>query len=125
MARLVLLGAILTVALCFIRDPDQRVMWFFIGLGLIFLPSMASNLLQSKVMGWIDAWAKAQGMKIVRVELRVLKKGPYTWTTGDTQRVLRVAVRTAQGQPVQGWVCVGSWFVGLLSRRIAVRWDAA
>lgn len=126
MPRLLLMAAIVAgIIVADFRYADGRhgvAVWVIIG--LVLLPSLAGNLLQVKVKPWLDAWAAQQGLRLTGIELFIVRKGPFTWTSGDAQRVLRITARDGQGRIHRGWVCVGGWLLGLLTPRIRVVWDA-
>jgi len=71
----------------------------------------------------IDAWAASEGYDLVRREYCALWRGPFFWTTSRNQTVYRVTVRLRGGSLRSGWVRCGSWWGGLLSDQVEVRWD--
>jgi hypothetical protein len=71
----------------------------------------------------LERWAEENRFTIVDRRLRLLFRGPFTWTTAEGQTVYRVTVVDSSGCERSGWVCCGSFTFGLLTDRIRVRWD--
>jgi hypothetical protein len=71
----------------------------------------------------LQAWADENGLVILRREYRTFFRGPFFWTSSKGQTVYRVTVRDKAGHVLDGWVRCGSWWWGLLSPRVEVRWD--
>ena len=65
----------------------------------------------------------ADGHRLVSREYRWLARGPFFWTTSKSQIVYRFAAADADGVVRSGWARCGSYFFGLLSRRVDIRWD--
>ena len=53
----------------------------------------------------------------------LIGRGPFSWTTSRSQTVYRVFIEDRFGRIRSGWVRCGSWFFGLSSEQIEVRWD--
>ena len=70
----------------------------------------------------IREWADSNGYSIIATELRFLRKGPFTWTSSRGQTVYYVTVQTPEGV-MNAYVRCGSFWVGLLSDKIDVKWD--
>jgi hypothetical protein len=71
----------------------------------------------------LNRWAQANSHEILTAELRLLRLGPFFWTTSRGQTVYNVTVRTPNGQERRGWVRCGGWFWGMFSDHAEVRWD--
>ena len=71
----------------------------------------------------LGEWASRNGYTIVSAERRYFSKGPFFWTTSRSQVVFRVQVQDASGYVRNGWVRCGSWWLGLMSDQVEVRWD--
>jgi len=71
----------------------------------------------------LEQWAAENHYRILRQELRYLFKGPYFWTSTKGQTVYHVVVEDSAGNQRGGWVRCGSWWFGLLSDNVEVRWD--
>jgi hypothetical protein len=72
----------------------------------------------------LHQWAAENGYRIVRQQYRNFFKGPFFWTSARGQTVYYVVVEDAAGNTRSGWVRCGSWWLGLLSDNVEVRWDA-
>ena len=68
-------------------------------------------------------WAAQNGYHIIRQEYRYFRKGPFFWTSTEGQTVYYVIVEDSAGNKRRGWVRCGSWWFGLLSDKVEVRWD--
>jgi hypothetical protein len=71
----------------------------------------------------LSEWAAQNGYRIIHEEYRYLRKGPFFWTTSKGQTVYYVVVLDSAGNKRRGWVRCGSWWFGLLSDKVEVRWD--
>ena len=71
----------------------------------------------------LDNWAAQNGHTILAKELRMIRRGPFFWTSSNGQRVFYVTVRTSGGDTRRGWVRLGGFFFGLLSEHVDVRWE--
>jgi hypothetical protein len=71
----------------------------------------------------LHRWAAQNRYRIIRQESRILVKGPYTWSSSKGQAVYYVVVEDSGGNKRSGWVRCGSWWFGLLSEAVEVRWD--
>jgi hypothetical protein len=71
----------------------------------------------------LHQWAEQSGYRIVRREYRTFFKGPFFWTSTSGQTVYYVVVEDSGGDRRSGWVRCGSWWFGLLSDSVEVRWD--
>jgi hypothetical protein len=71
----------------------------------------------------LEGWAGRQGLDLVDVEVRFLRRGPFFWTTSNGQLVYYVSLRDGSGEIRRAWVRCGGWFFGMLSDNVDVRWD--
>jgi hypothetical protein len=71
----------------------------------------------------LHRWAAQSGLRIIRQEYRNFFKGPFFWTSTKGQTVYYVVVEDSAGNTRSGWVRCGSWWFGLLSDNVEVRWD--
>jgi hypothetical protein len=72
----------------------------------------------------LHQWAAQNGYRIIRQEYRYFFKGRFFWTSTNAQTVYYVVVEDPTGTRRIGWVRCGSWWFGLLSDKVEVRWDA-
>jgi hypothetical protein len=87
-----------------------------IGLSLWWHFGRSSSLLHQ--------WAEQNGYRIVRQEYRTFFRGPFFWSSSKGQTVYHVVVEDSAGNRRSGYVRCGGWWLGLLSDRVEVRWDA-
>jgi hypothetical protein len=88
-------------------------------------------LLAASLMFWhlkrsrelLERWADDNRYQIVESSYRHLLRGPFFWTSSKGQTVYRVTVRDAKGVERSGWVRCGSWWTGLFSDKVEVRWE--
>ena len=70
----------------------------------------------------LQKWAAQYKYRITRQEYHFVK-GPFFWTSAKGQMIYYVVVEDANGNKRSGWVRCGSWWFGLLSDKVEVRWD--
>lgn len=92
------------------------VIFVLIGLSLWWHFGRSNSLLHQ--------WAEQNGYRIVRQEYRTFFRGPFFWSSSKGQTVFYVVVENSAGARRSGYVRVGGWWLGLLSDRVEVRWDA-
>jgi hypothetical protein len=88
---------------------------------LIVIASIAWSFQRSSSI--LENWAASNGYRIVQKEYRNVARGPFFWTTARGQTVYRVVVEDRNGNTRTGWVRCGSWWLGLFSDDMDVRWD--
>ena len=71
----------------------------------------------------LKAWAEENRIIILNAEERWFRRGPFFWSTGKGQTVYYVTVRDEAGRQRSGWVRCGSFWGGLFSSKVEVRWD--
>jgi hypothetical protein len=77
----------------------------------------------SRSRSLLEQWAADNGFELLRSEYRTLRRGPFFWTTSRGQTVYYMEVRDHQGRTRTGWVRCGSWWWGLMSDKVEVRWE--
>jgi hypothetical protein len=88
----------------------------FVGLGGYFY------LFISRSSALLRQWLKENQYQLLRAEPRVLRRGPFWWSS-KSQAIYRVEVRDRAGTLRKGWVRLGSWLRGVFSDQVEVRWD--
>ena len=71
----------------------------------------------------VQAWAAANGYRLLSAERRWLWFGPFWWRTGRGHAVFRVTVSDSAGNCRGGFVRVGGWLLGMFSNRAVAVWD--
>ena len=71
----------------------------------------------------LEEWAGQNGYRVIESSYRSIMRGPFFWTTSKGQTVYRVTVEDRTGRVRSGWVRCGSFWGGLLSDPVQVRWD--
>ena len=79
------------------------------------------NLTRSRAM--MRRWASENGYEILESQYRVFRRGPFFWSSSKAQTVFYVKTRDRLGYMRSGWVRCGSWWWGLWSNQVEVRWD--
>ena len=95
-------------------------------LGFIAVLAFVGSMLWwhfSRSASLLEQWAGKNGYRIVSSEYCYLRKGPFFWTSSRGQTVYYVTLEDVQGNQQHGWVRCGSWFFGLLSDNVEVRWE--
>jgi hypothetical protein len=105
-------------------DPPAKVFTALLILGLWCALAYVSFRSRTKrAMPIIERWAEQNGFRIVRLERRVYRAGPFTLFRTNVQLVFRVAVRDWEKQVRTGWLLVGNFIIGMLTDEVSVRWD--
>jgi hypothetical protein len=68
-------------------------------------------------------WAAKNDFRIIHRQYRHFFKGPFFWTSTNGQAVYYVVIEDPAGASRRGWVRCGSWWFGLLSEDVDVRWE--
>ena len=71
----------------------------------------------------LEKWADENRFRLLHAEHRMFRKGPFLWS-GRGQTVYRVGVQDERGFERRGWVRCGSWWLGLITDQVEVKWDA-
>lgn len=100
--------------------------WFPLVIFIMFAVVIASLVWQTaRSRELLDGWAQREGLQLLQVERRYMRRGPFFWSTSKGQEVFFVQVLDSRsGQVRPAWVRVGGWWRGLLSDQVDVRWDA-
>jgi hypothetical protein len=77
----------------------------------------------SRARSLLEHWADERGFRILDSQYRYVRRGLFFWTTSKGQAVYFVTVRDRNGDVRSGYVRCGSWFLGLLSDKVEVRWE--
>ena len=83
---------------------------------------LATSLWRSVADHAVHQWAAANGFTLLEADRRMLLRGPFFFTSSNSQTVFRIRVRDAAGGIHSGWLRYGGWWLGALSGRIEVRW---
>ncbi len=68
-------------------------------------------------------WVFDNGYQLLHYERRYLRLGPFFFMTSRSQRVFYIEVNNQRGEYHTGYARCGSWWVGLLSDKVEVRWN--
>ncbi len=103
----------------------MRVDWTgaLVILFVIAVSGLAIYLYYTRANDLLRRWAEQNGYQIIHSEHRYLHRGPFFWTTSRNQVVMYVQVVDAQGYQRGGYVRLGSWWWGLFSNQVEVRWE--
>ena len=71
----------------------------------------------------LTRWAAQNNYRIVESDRRIIRKGPFFWTSSQSQIIYRVTVQDPYGNMHRGWVRCGSYLVGPWRNMVDVRWD--
>lgn len=70
----------------------------------------------------IQDWAAKNDCQVFSIQQRYWRRGPFTWTSSNTQIVCFVVLRCQQRRRT-AYIRCGGYLLGTLSDDIAVRWD--
>ena len=71
----------------------------------------------------LSEWATHNGYRIIESDRKYLRKGPFTWTSSQSQIIYHVTVQDANGNTRRGWVRCGSFLFGPWEDVVDVRWE--
>ena len=72
----------------------------------------------------VGRWLRRNSLELISSEERTLFQGPYSLTTGASDKVLRIEVRDAKGVVRKGFLCCREHTRGLSGRHhLDVSWD--
>jgi hypothetical protein len=71
----------------------------------------------------LETWAEENGYEILSSDLRLLSRGPYSWTLFGKQWVFHVTVRDSERTVRTGFVKCGSFWWGIWVNRAEAKWD--
>ena len=77
----------------------------------------------SKARTMLERWAARNGFRILRMERRDFRRGPFFWSTARGQVVYHIVVVDRHGRRRSGYVRCGGWFWGVWSEHVDVRWE--
>ena len=80
------------------------------------------HISRSRLM--LRRWAEANGYQILSSQYRVFRRGPFLWNSSKNQTVYWVKTRDRLGYERNGWVRCGSYWWGLWSDQVEVRWES-
>lgn len=70
----------------------------------------------------LSRWVHENGYKIIDYQAKVFNRGPFIWASKN-QAIFRVAIEDAEGTQRTGWVRCGSYWGGIFSDQVEVKWD--
>lgn len=76
----------------------------------------------SRAADLIHGWALGEGYRVVEMKQCWFFLGPFFLNSSKNQMVYFVTVENARGEIRHAWCRCGSWWGGLLSSKIDVRW---
>jgi hypothetical protein len=101
-------------------DTNSAYSYALLLLGAILLITYVTwCFLRSRSL--LHRWAITNEFQIL--DSRLSPSGPLSWTSSRSQIIYFVCVRDKEGQERRGWVRCGSFWVGVFSNKIEVRWE--
>jgi hypothetical protein len=92
---------------------------FIISAGVLYV---VYTLTSNRSQHMLFRWAEENGYQILDYQAKILNRGPFFWASKG-QLVFRVAVEDAHGTQRTGWVRCGSYWGGIFSYEVDVKWD--
>lgn len=81
-----------------------------------------NGFVNKKVKNLLQHWADENNMKLMRLEARWFRLGPFMWTTSRFQLVYYVTVWD-RGKKRHAYVRCGNFWFGMMTEDIEVSWD--
>lgn len=89
----------------------------FIWLGVFFYKRIKARLVAD-----LEEWAKRKGYKILELEFRIFRKGPYLFRSNPETQLVWFITIDDNGQERKGFVKQGTFVRGLTVRTYQIRW---
>lgn len=90
--------------------------------GVVFALSAYARGTYRHAAHLLDQWASDNQYRIIESDRRYMRKGPFTWTSSQSQIIYRITVQDPSGNIRHGWVRCGSYLLGAWQNAIDVRW---
>ncbi len=102
-------------------DVESAAFFLFtLGVFLLAIWALIWYLRKSRIL--LQRWADSNGYRLLEQRYRYFFRGPFFWSA-SAQMVYRVVVEDRTGHRRSGWVRLGSFWLGIFSDEVAVRWD--
>ena len=89
---------------------------------LLVIVPLILYLYVRRSQGLLTEWARSNSLEIIEAQYRAFRKGPFVWSARG-QTVYRVRVLEKGGLEREGWVRCGSFWGGVMTDHVEVRWD--
>jgi hypothetical protein len=94
----------------------------WIQFGLLFLAIVILHIRLAKYR--IKQWAAQKGFNITECKICLKRIGPFSYIgTSGSQSVFKIEAVNSNGEVKKGYVRAGGFFLGLLRKRVEVKWD--
>ncbi len=101
-----------------------NILWWFTIVGFIVVLVILSIVWShSRSKGMIEQWATENGLHLVDSSYCWFKIGTPFWAANKNHTLYRVTMQDDSGHLMLGYALCGSFFMGLLSDRVEVKWD--
>lgn len=71
----------------------------------------------------LEEWVTSAGFELVSASVRLLRRGPFFWTSSKNQIVYRIAIVDHDSLTRDGWARCGSFWWGVFTKQVEVCWD--
>ncbi len=99
---------------------SAAIFLFALGVFLFAIWVLVWYLRKARVL--LRGWADSNGYRLLEARYHYLFRGPFFWSA-SAQIVYRVLVEDYTGNRHIGWVRIGSFWRGIFSDEVTVRWD--
>jgi hypothetical protein len=106
-----------------LNDSGSGALFFIFVFVAIVLVSFYARWHYRRADQILQNWAARNRVRILSSETRHLRRGPFWWSTSDSQVVLYVHVRDESGRERKGYLRLGSFMGGMLTDQVDVGWD--
>ena len=98
----------------------------FLIAGLAVLAALAilfNRWQMSRAEQMLESWSRSHGFHPLSREHRLIRKGPFLWTSSKGQVVYRVSMRDPSGRVRSGYARCGGYWLGVWTDAVDIRWD--
>jgi hypothetical protein len=93
------------------------------GLGITIITIFIIFWTFSRSESLLAEWAKENSFEIISQQYIWFARGPFFWSTSRSQAIYRVTVQDSAGTQRSAWVRVGSYWWGVMEKKVEARWD--
>jgi hypothetical protein len=112
-------------------DHMERILtaplWILVAGVLVVGVVLAVALLSQADRRWrevLSLWLARNHYRLESADYRVLRLGPFTWTSRRGHAVFYIALTQEDGVKRRGWIRLSDPFCGSVDGRVEVRWES-
>jgi hypothetical protein len=88
---------------------------------LMILVLFSSYWSYRKAKGMVEAWAATSGLRLLSLQHRWFRCGPYSWNSSRSQIIFFVSLWDGKARR-SAYIRCGGWWLGMFSEQMEVKW---